>query len=148
MSNLKELQKFSNLLLTLGNPVKTAKNIEIFNLIVMGWALGMATAAVILRYGHQAEALAWAVPFLVQPVSAVFYPVSVLPNWLQPISYLVPATYVFEGMRHLLAGDQHVQDFLCKASCLNLVYASVSIVLLGIMLANARERGSLAKLVS
>lgn len=118
------------------------------NLIVMGWAMGMATAAVILRYGHQAEALAWAVPFLVQPISAVFYPVSVLPVWLQPISYLVLATYVFEGMRHLLAGDQHVQDYLFKAGGLNLIYACVSIILLGIMLANARERGSLAKLVS
>lgn len=118
------------------------------NLLFMGWALGMGTAAVILRYGHQAEALAWAVPFLVQPISAVFYPVSVLPAWLQPISYMVPSTYVFEGMRHILAGDAMVVGYLLKAGGLNLIYWTAAIVLLGFMLANARERGSLAKLVS
>ena len=37
------------------------------------------------------------------PNGAVFYPVSVLPAWLQKIAYLLPSTYVFEGMRQVLA---------------------------------------------
>lgn len=118
------------------------------NLICLGWALGTTTAACILRYGHQAEALAWAVPFLLQPVSAVFYPVSVLPGWLQPVSYLVPATYVFEGMRHILSGDTDVMIYLIKATTLNLVYWLGAVFTLGYMLSDARKSGCLAKLVS
>jgi len=51
----------------------------VINLIVMGWAVGIFTTAVILRFGQEAEVLAWGLAFLFQPVSAVFYPVSVLP---------------------------------------------------------------------
>lgn len=117
------------------------------NLLVMGWSLGMMTTALVFRFGHQAEALAWAVPFLIQPVSAVFYPVSVLPNWLQPVAYMVPATYVFEGMRHVLAGQGEISRFLLIASALNVFYFVLVSFFFGGMLNNARERGALAKLV-
>lgn len=75
-------------------------------LLLMGWSLGIATTALILRYGHAAEALAWGIPFLIQPLSAVFYPVSVLPGWLRPVSYMLPSTHVFEGMRRFLETGQ------------------------------------------
>ena len=32
-------------------------------------------------------------------VSGVFYPIEVLPGWLQAVGHLSPATYVLEGMR-------------------------------------------------
>jgi len=55
----------------------------VLNLIVMGWAIGIITTALILRFGQEAEVLAWALGFLFMPISAVFYPVSVLPPFLQ-----------------------------------------------------------------
>jgi len=72
-------------------------------LLLMGWSLGIVTTALILRYGHAAEALAWGIPFLIQPLSAVFYPVSVLPAWLRPFAWVLPSTHVFEGLRSALA---------------------------------------------
>ncbi len=117
------------------------------NLLVMGWALGMFTTSLIFRFGHQAEALAWAVPFLIQPISAVFYPVSVLPDWLQPVAYLVPATYCFEGMRAVLSGHGDITSYLLTASALNLFYFLSVCLFFAAMLNNARERGALAKLV-
>lgn len=119
------------------------------NLLVMGWWLGLGTTAFILRYGYQAEALAWAVPFLLQPVSAVFYPVSVLPTALQAIAWLLPSTYVFEGMRNILQGgaDSTSTLYLVKAALFNLLYWTVTVVFFGKMLSRARERGSLAKIV-
>ena len=51
------------------------------NLMVFGWSLGMISTALILRWGQAAESLAWAIPFFIQPVVAVFYPVSKLPGW-------------------------------------------------------------------
>ena len=76
-----------------------------FNVLLMGWVMGMVTTALITRWGQAAEALAWGVPFLIQPLCAVFYPLSTLPAWLRPISVCIPATHVFEGMREVLAGQ-------------------------------------------
>ena len=39
-------------------------------------------------------------------VSGIYYPVSVLPAWLQPLAYISPATYALEASRKLL-GIQH-----------------------------------------
>jgi ABC-2 type transport system permease protein len=62
------------------------------SLLLFGWAVGMMTTALILRYGQAAEALIWGVPFLIQPLSAAFYPVAVLPAWLRPVALAIPAT--------------------------------------------------------
>ena len=78
----------------------------LISLLLFGWALGMVTMALILRFGKSAEALVWGIPFLIQPFSAVFYPVEVLPNWLQIVAYTMPSTYVFEGMREVLSNGE------------------------------------------
>ncbi|MBS2009334.1 MAG: ABC transporter permease [Cyanobacteria bacterium SZAS TMP-1] len=118
------------------------------NLIVMGWSLGLLSSGLILRYGHQAEALCWALPYLVQPFSAVFYPISVLPTWLQPVSRLMPASYVFEGMRSVLQGNADVGADLAWATGLNVAYWIFFSLFYTRMLQAARNRGSLARLVS
>ncbi|HYM90687.1 MAG TPA: ABC transporter permease, partial [bacterium] len=51
----------------------------VVNLLLSAWGIGIITTAMILRYGQGAETLAWAIPFLFTPFSAVFYPVAVLP---------------------------------------------------------------------
>ena len=38
-------------------------------------------------------------------VSGVYYPISVLPDWMQPLATVSPATYVLEGMRLALLED-------------------------------------------
>ncbi len=115
------------------------------NLLLMGWSLGLITTGVILRFGPPAEALAWAVPFLMQPVSAVFYPVSVLPGWLQPLAFCVPASHVFEGMRQLLStGQLDVHRIWCAAG-LNIVYMLSAGMLFNFYFEEARKKGYLAK---
>jgi ABC-2 type transport system permease protein len=116
------------------------------NLLLMGWWMGMITTALIIRWGHSAEALAWAVPYLVQPVTAVFYPVSVLPSWLQPVAWAMPATHVFEGMRAALKGQPLDPNQLALAFGLNLLYMIGSALLFRHMFNVARQRGLLAKI--
>lgn len=72
------------------------------NLLLFGWAVGVGTAGLLLRFGYAAEALIWGIPILIQPFSCVFYPLSVLPAWAQPLARALPSTYVFEAMRTLL----------------------------------------------
>ncbi len=118
------------------------------NLILMGWGLGMVATALILRYGQSVETLAWAIPFLLQPLAAVFYPVSVLPHWLQPVSWCLPATHVFEGMRAVLRGEGFPMQHLLWASVLNVVFYAVEAWFFSRMFASAREKGFLAKLAT
>jgi ABC-2 type transport system permease protein len=116
------------------------------NLLLMGWAVGMVTTALIMRWGQSAEALAWGIPFLIQPVAAVFYPLSVLPRWVQPIALSIPATHVFEGMRQVLRGEGLSAHYLVWAFALNVVYLIVAAAFFRWMFEVAREKGLLAKL--
>lgn len=74
----------------------------IFILFISGWALGIFTTAVILRFGPSVEMLVWSIPTLIMPFSAIFYPLEALPSFLRPISYVIPISYVFEGMREVV----------------------------------------------
>ena len=69
----------------------------------MGWWVALGVVSLILRHGAGAEGLAWSVLFALSPFSAVYYPVSVLPAYLRPISLALPSAHVFEGMRAALA---------------------------------------------
>jgi ABC-2 type transport system permease protein len=73
-------------------------------LFVTGIAFGVAAAAVVLRFGPAAEWLVWPIPALLSPFVGVFYPVATLPAWMQVVSRGLPPSYVFEGMRHVMAG--------------------------------------------
>ncbi|MGE5189575.1 MAG: ABC transporter permease [Gemmatimonadota bacterium] len=71
-------------------------------LFLSGIALGIFGAALVLRLGPASEWLVWPVPAFISPFAAVFYPVSVLPGWMQHVSRLLPPAYVFEGMRAIV----------------------------------------------
>ncbi len=116
------------------------------NLVIMGWSIGMLTTALLMRWGQAAENLAWAVPFLIQPIAAVFYPVSVLPAWLQPVAFTIPASHVFEGMRQVLRGEPLNVERLIWAFVLNLVYLALAAWSFNHMFHVARRKGLLTKL--
>lgn len=115
------------------------------NLLVMGWAFGMFTTALIVRFGQSVEALAWGIPFLVQPLSAVFYPVSALPAWLQPLSLCLPSTHSFEGMRQVLEGRGFPLDHVLWGLGLNVLFLAAAGWFFAWMFGIARKRGYLAK---
>ena len=100
----------------------------ILNLIIMGWSIGILTTAVIMRYGQEAEVLAWGLVFIFQPVSCVFYPVSVLPGFLQAVAQIIPAAHVFEGMRAVIATEGFPLTELIWASGLNALFLLASIL--------------------
>jgi ABC-2 type transport system permease protein len=117
----------------------------IANLLMLGLTMGIITIAIVLRYGHGAEPFAWALPFLLQPFSAVFYPVSVLPEPMQRVAWAIPCTYVFEGMRQVIGAGTIAWANLAWAAGLNLIYLVASMGLLLHMFHVARDRGLLGK---
>jgi ABC-2 type transport system permease protein len=99
------------------------------SLMVSGLALGFFSSCVMIRWGQKLETLAWTGPFFFAPFSAVFYPVSSLPVWAQTISWCLPMTYVFEGMREVLqTGHFSMADFLISLG-LNVLYLCIAVVL-------------------
>ncbi len=116
------------------------------NLLVTGWALGMISTALILRWGQAAESLAWAVPFFIQPFTAVFYPVaSIKPDWVQGIAWSLPSTHVFEGMRAMLKDGTFLWDHFWYACALNVVFLSIAGGIFVWMLRLTQRRGLLTK---
>src|SRR4051794_8280112 len=71
------------------------------NLILTSWSMGIFVNGLLLRNGLGAEGLFWTFMFLFLPLACVYYPVSVLPPWLQYVAWALPPPYVFEGMRAL-----------------------------------------------
>jgi ABC-2 type transport system permease protein len=118
----------------------------VVNLIAMGWVIGICTTAIILRYGERAEVLAWGLALLLQPFGAVFYPVDVLPRFLQPVAYALPCSYVFEGMREVLRYGQTDLARLGMAFGLNALYLVAAFAFFTHMYHRALDEGRLTKL--
>lgn len=113
------------------------------NLIFTAWAVSLVVAGLILRHGLGAESLAWTAIFIMMPLSAVFYPVSVLPPLAQYIAWALPPSYVFEGMRALLIHGIFRGDLMLAALGLNVLYFGIAVLVFLRLLDGARTAGSL-----
>lgn len=116
------------------------------SLLLFGWALGLFTTGIILRFGSSAQVLAFGFIFLIQPFSAVFYPVSALPQSLQYVAYILPSTWVFEGMRMVVATGNLSILSLGMALFLNVVYLLLVFWFFYAMFSRVKEKGLLLKL--
>jgi ABC-2 type transport system permease protein len=113
------------------------------NLILTSWALGIFVSGILLRHGLGAENMAWTLMFIFLPLTCVYYPVSVLPPWLQVISWALPPTYVFEGMRALLLTHVFRADLMLEAFSINIILITLAIFAFLKYLQAARRHGSL-----
>jgi ABC-2 type transport system permease protein len=113
------------------------------NLMVMGWWVSLGVVSLILRHGAGAEALAWSVLFGLTPFSAVFYPVSVLPWFVQPVALALPSSHVFEGMRAAILTGEIRWDHMAWAVGLNMLWTIAGITLFAAQFRAARVRGAL-----
>ena len=91
-------------------------------LFLSGIALGIFGSAVVLRFGPAAEWFIWPIPALLSPFAGVFYPLSTLPGWMRFLSNLLPPSYVFEGVRKVVAGEPVAATALLFGGGLAVVY--------------------------
>ena len=113
------------------------------NLMLTSWAIGIFVSGLILRNGMGAENFAWSIMFLLMPLACVYYPVTTLPAWLQPVAWMLPPTYVFEGMRALLIDKVFRPDLMLEALGLNIVLFAAGVAGFLALLRSARRNGSL-----
>ncbi len=120
-----------------------ALGVFLLNLFLTGWAVALVVAGLLLRNGLGAENLAWGIMFLFLPLTCVYYPVSVLPDWLQIFAWMLPPTYVFEGMRALLIDKVFRADLMLQAFGLNVVLFAGAVIGFLLLLKSARREGTL-----
>ncbi|MBI2028334.1 MAG: ABC transporter permease [Candidatus Levybacteria bacterium] len=116
------------------------------NLTIFAWSVGIFILGLIFRYGTRIQAFAWGSIFIFQPLTAMFFPVSVLPNSLQTIAYLLPATYVFEAARESLTNPSI--DFLNIGIAFgwNIFYFLLSLWFFNIMFSKSKDTGQFARM--
>jgi ABC-2 type transport system permease protein len=110
---------------------------------VFSWSVGLMMSGLIMRVGQSAEIFAWAAVFLLMPLSGVFYPVTILPGWLQVLAQGIPTSYVFDGMRAILRDHTMQWDKLAVAGALSVVYLVVGFQIFLWFFRSARRHGSL-----
>ena len=77
------------------------------------------------------------------PLSCVYYPVGILPVWMQPMAWILPTTYVFEGLRGILLDHAFRGDLMLECVALNLVYLLLGFAAFLLLLRSARHNGAL-----
>jgi ABC-2 type transport system permease protein len=113
------------------------------NLIFTSWSVGIFVSGLVVRNGLGAESIVWTLMFALMPLACIYYPVSVLPHWLQYVAWSLPPTYVFEGMRALLSDHVFRLDLMLEAAALNAILLLASIAAFLALLRSARRQGSL-----
>jgi ABC-2 type transport system permease protein len=112
-------------------------------LILNGCWYGLLLMSLLLRYGLSAEWMAWMGTWFLIPVIAPYYPVAILPTWLQPFSHALPATYVFEHMKAMVAGRDAPNEYLWIALALNILYLIAATGVFTLAYRGARKNGGL-----
>ena len=114
-------------------------------LFLFGIALGIFGSALVLRFGPASEWLVWPLPALLSPFAAVFYPVSTLPYWMRQVSRLLPPSYVFEGIRAILAGGDYRGGGLAWSLSLAAIYILLASLFFARIHRHAVRTGLLAR---
>ena len=106
-------------------------------------SIGIASAAAVMVI-KRGQAIAGLLVFGMSLLGGAFFPVSVLPDWLQPLSDIVPTRFAFDGLRAALYGGEFWGDALALVG-FSVVGVPAAIWLFERALRHGRRAGSLAQ---
>ena len=115
----------------------------LLSLYMFGITLGLFVVSGLLRYGPAFENVAWSSLFLLAPLGCIYYPLSILPDWLQIIAKGLPLVYIFEEVRSILVNNVVNYYNIMSALILNLIYFLLSVLVFYSAFHEARNRGTL-----
>ena len=113
------------------------------SLYLFGTTLGLLVTAGLLRYGPAFENTAWSSLFLLAPLGCVYYPLSILPDWLQILAKGLPLVYIFEEARSILVNNIVDYKNIMTALILNLFYFASAVIIFYSAFYGARKKGTL-----
>ena len=115
----------------------------LITLYIFGVTLGLMVTSGLLRFGPSFENIAWASLFFLAPLGCIYYPIEILPHWLQIIAKLLPLVHIFEEMRNILIYDIVNYYQIIKAIVISLAYFIIGISAFYLSYNGAKNRGTL-----
>ena len=115
----------------------------LLSLYVFGVTLGLLVTSGLIRFGPSFENIAWASLFFLAPLGCIYYPVEILPEWLQYIAKLLPLVYLFEEMRSILIENTINYYAVFKACIISSLYFVLGVIVFYCSYDGAKERGTL-----
>ena len=115
----------------------------LITLYIFGVTLGLLVTSGLVRFGPSFENIAWASLFFLAPLGCIYYPIEILPDWLQIIAKLLPLVHIFEEMRNVLIHD--IVDYyqIFKAIIISFIYFVFGIIVFYLSYEGAKNRGTL-----
>ena len=115
----------------------------LITLYIFGVTLGLLVTSGLVRFGPSFENIAWASLFFLAPLGCIYYPIEILPDWLQIIAKLLPLVHIFEEMRNVLIHDIINYYQILKAIIISFIYFVFGIVVFYLSYDGAKNRGTL-----
>ena len=113
------------------------------SLYFFGITLGLLVTSGLLRYGPAFENIAWSSLFLLAPLGCIYYPLSILPDWLQILAKMLPLVHIFEEVRSILLNNVVNYSNIMTALTLNLFYFALAVFIFYSAFDGARKKGTL-----
>ena len=115
----------------------------LITLYIFGVTLGLLVTSGLIRFGPSFENIAWASLFFLAPLGCIYYPIEILPDWLQIIAKLLPLVHIFEEMRNVLIHDIVNYYQILKAIIISFIYFVFGIIVFYLSYEGAKNRGTL-----
>jgi ABC-2 type transport system permease protein len=100
--------------------------------------LGTISAILPMLFTERGAQMAYIIRAIILLVSGVYYPISVLPGWLQVFSHVSPATYMLEGLRESIQSGKGLGAL--AGDIWPLIICGIVSVPLGLIIFNQAER--------
>jgi ABC-2 type transport system permease protein len=126
-------------LLSLGPPLIFL----LLSLYIFGITLGLLVTSGLIRFGPSFENIAWGSLFFLAPLGCIYYPIEILPEWLQIVSKLLPLVHIFEEMRNILIYDTINYIKIFKSIAISCIYLLLGVVVFYMSYYGAKIRGTL-----
>jgi ABC-2 type transport system permease protein len=101
---------------------------------------GIGASVLPLLYTERGSQMSYIVRAILLLISGVYYPIDVLPGWMQPLARVSPATYVLNGLRDALLNNKPIWSSEIWASTWPLVISGLISVPLGLWIFGIAER--------
>ena len=115
----------------------------LISLYLFGVTLGLLVTSGLLRFGPSFENIAWASLFFLAPLGCIYYPIDVLPNWLQFVAKGLPLVHIFEEMRNILLNNTVNYLDIIKSISISIVYFILGVIIFYTSYFGAKQRGTL-----
>ena len=115
----------------------------LISLYIFGITLGLLVTSGLIRYGPSFENIAWASLFFLAPLGCIYYPIEILPEWLQIIAKMLPLVHIFEEMRNILISDIISYSSILIAITISFIYFVFGIIIFYVSYYGAKIRGTL-----